>query len=98
MEGLEELRKLFKESMEKAEMEMDKLVKDCPYETRLAVTEWVFKHICKHAKEGGSFRYLIYERLGFDMDAYTPLFYAGGLDISNYFTIPNHNMTKKVTL
>jgi hypothetical protein len=63
-----------------------KLVDDCPYETRLAVAAWVFEAIVKHAEEGGSFRYLIYERLGFDADAYVPLYLAGGLTISNEVT------------
>lgn len=64
-----------------------KLVEDCAYETRLAVTAWVFKHIVDHAKEGGSFRYLIYERLGFEHDAYVPLYQAGGMTISNEFNL-----------
>lgn len=65
--------------------QLDKLVDDCPYETKLAVTAWVFQNIVDHAKEGGSFRYLIYDRLGFNMDAYVPLCEAGGLEISNEF-------------
>lgn len=64
-----------------------KLVEACPYETRLAVTAWVFKHIVKHAKEGGSFRYLIYDRLGFKQDAYAPLYMSGGMVISNEFDL-----------
>lgn len=55
------------------------------YETRLAVTSWVFEAIVKHAQEGGTFRYLIYDRLGFNADAYVPLYLAGGMTISNEF-------------
>lgn len=65
--------------------EMNKLVDDCPYETKLAVTAWVFRNIVDHAQEGGSFRFLIYGRLGFDTDAYVPLYEAGGMEISNEF-------------
>jgi hypothetical protein len=65
--------------------DLDKLVEECPYETKLAVTAWVMKHIVEHAKEGGSYRYLIYERLGFSLDAYVPLYDAGGMEISNEF-------------
>lgn len=65
--------------------ELDKLVEDCPYETKLAVTAWVFRNIVEHAQQGGSFRFLIYERLGFDTDAYVPLYEAGGMEISNEF-------------
>lgn len=68
-----------------------KLVDECPYETRLAVTAWVFDHLCKHATEGGTFRYLIYDRLGFDMDAYVPLYMAGGMTISNEFDLSPPN-------
>lgn len=65
--------------------ELDKLVEDCPYETKLAVTAWVFRNIVNHAKEGGSYRYLIYDRLGFKEDSYVPLYNAGGMEISNEF-------------
>lgn len=64
-----------------------KLVEDCPYETRLAVAAWVFKAIVEHANEGGTFRYLIYHRLGFGPDAYVPLYNAGGMTISNEFDL-----------
>lgn len=64
-----------------------KLVEECPDETRLAVAAWVFKAIVDHAREGGTFRTLIYGRLGFGPDAYTPLYMAGGMDISNEFTL-----------
>jgi hypothetical protein len=64
-----------------------KLVEDCDYETKLAVAAWVFGHIVDHATEGGSFRYLIYDRLGFGPDAYIPLYNAGGMTISNEFEL-----------
>jgi hypothetical protein len=61
------------------------LVEKCDYETKLAVTAWVMKHILDHANDSGSFRHLIYNRLGFNTDAYAPLLVAGGLEISNEF-------------
>ena len=66
---------------------LNDLVENCHYETKLAVTAWVFKNIVEHAREGGSYRYLIYDRLGFDADAYVTLFEAGGMEISNEFDI-----------
>lgn len=63
--------------------ELDKLVEKCDYDTKLAITAWVFKQLTEHNKEGGSYRYLIYNRLGFTPDAYVPLYDAGGLEISN---------------
>jgi hypothetical protein len=65
---------------------VQKLVDDCDSDTRLAITEWVMHHIVKHATEGGSFRYLIYDRLGFGPEAYVPLC-ADGFTISNEFDL-----------
>jgi hypothetical protein len=52
--------------------------------------EWtaiVFEAVLAHARQGGTYRVLIYERLGFDESAYAPLYYAGGMDISNEFVV-----------
>jgi len=49
----------------------------------LKQTVRVFEKIAEHAKEGGTFRTLIYDRLGFGPEAYFPLYLAGGMDISN---------------
>jgi hypothetical protein len=64
---------------------LEDLVEECPYDTKLAVTAWAMKHIVEHAQDPGSFRYLIYERMGFGPDAYVPLYEAGGMEISNEF-------------
>ena len=66
---------------------IDELVKNSDYDTRLAITAWVCKHILDHAKDGGSYRYLIYDRLGFSEDAYGVLQENGALDISNLFNL-----------
>lgn len=65
----------------------EELVSGCDYDTKLAITAWVFEHIVNHAKQGGSYRYLIYSRLGFGPDAYVPLYEAGGMEISNEFDL-----------
>jgi len=81
---------------------IDELVKNSDYDTRLAITAWVCKHILDHAKDGGSYRYLIYDRLGFNEDAYGVLQMAGALDISNLFNlekmedIENHVRKNKI--
>jgi hypothetical protein len=78
------------------------LVEKCDYDTKLAVTAWVFKNIVDHATSGGSFRYLIYDRLGFEIDSYVPLYLAGGMEISNEFDmtrmeeIKNHVVENKI--
>lgn len=54
---------------------------DLDYETRLNVTEFIFEQITKQPP--CSFRKLIYDRLGFNADAYSPLYCAGGMAITN---------------
>jgi hypothetical protein len=79
------------EAMAEHEKDLDKLAESCDYDMKLAVTRWVFKHIAAHGAESGSYRYLIYDRLGFEADAYAPLC-SDGLFISNEFdaeALPN---------
>ena len=57
------------------------------YDQKLASTAYIFEKVCEHALEGGTFRYLIYDRLGFDHDAYILLYGAGGMIISNFFNL-----------
>ena len=71
------------------------LIAKCDYGTRLAITAQVFEKIVEHAKDGGSFRYLIYERLGFGADAYLPLYKAGGMTISNEFCLNKQDEAKR---
>lgn len=56
-------------------------------ETRLACAAHVIRKIVDHGREGGTFRYLIYDRLGFGPEAYVPLYLAGGMHISNEFDL-----------
>lgn len=59
-------------------------------DTRIAVAAGVLSAVRDHAIEGGSFRHLIYERMGFSEAAYLPLFLAGGMDVSNEFLMLAH--------
>jgi hypothetical protein len=86
-EMLDSFAEAIKERERELKEDYPKLVEACPYDMRLAVTAWVFDHLVKHAKEGGSFRYLIYDRLGFKQDAYAPLYMSGGMVISNEFDL-----------
>lgn len=54
---------------------------DLDYETRLKITAYIFEELTKDPP--CSFRRLIYDRLGFKPDAYTPLYQAGGMAITN---------------
>lgn len=44
---------------------------------------WVFRHLYNQTLEGGSFRYLIYDRMGFGPEAYESLYKAGGMVLTN---------------
>lgn len=83
------------EAFEEANKELDDMVEWCDHTMKLAVTRWVMKHIVEHAKEGGSYRYLIYDRLGFGPEAYAPLC-SDGLTISNEFDLNIMEDIKKV--
>lgn len=63
--------------------EFDDLVAKYDYDTKLDIAAWVISKIDEHGVDGGSFRYLIYNRLGFGPDAYVPLYEAGGMNITN---------------
>lgn len=44
---------------------------------------WVFAHVRDALTEGSTFRGLIYDRMGFPPSAYTPLYLAGGMFITD---------------
>jgi hypothetical protein len=53
---------------------MPEMVEECDYTLKLAITQWVFRKIVEHRQRSGSYRYLIYDRLGFEANAYATLF------------------------
>jgi hypothetical protein len=57
----------------------DKLTQD----QRLAAAVVIFEKIFENAREGGSFRKLISDRLGFLQKDYPSLYMAGGMAITN---------------
>lgn len=48
-------------------------------------TGWVLRKLLDHLEEGGTFRYLIYDRLGYAQSDYSELYLRGGQDLSNIF-------------
>lgn len=56
--------------------------KDEAEDVRAETTEQVFKAVCEHMAHGGTYRYLIYDRLGFAPEYYTEL--LSGLSVSNF--------------
>ena len=91
LEGFKEIGKALKDY----DNELAEIADKCDNETKLAVTAWVFKNIVEHAQEGGSYRTLIYDRLGFGPEAYSPLYSAGGMTISNEFDIERMDLIKE---
>lgn len=51
---------------------------------------WVFHHLNEHYGEGGAFRRLIYERMGFDQSAYGVLC-GPGMNLSNLVNYARQN-------
>ena len=94
--SLDEIREAYQKGLEAQKDYFEQLLNECDYDTKLAVTAWVMENIVTHAKEGGSFRYLIYTRLGFNTDAYVPLYDAGGMVISNEFDLNTKDELRKV--
>jgi hypothetical protein len=81
---LKEIIKNCRENKKLVDDEIQKTWDTTDYKTRLYITAYVMRKICDHARGGGTYRYLIYERLGFDVDAYSVLF-PEGMDIANNF-------------
>ena len=46
-------------------------------------TSWVFERLADNLLCPGSFRKVIYDRMGYGPDAYSPLYLAGGMSITN---------------
>ena len=88
MENYEESVKSFQASIKEWQNKHDKIWKDLPEDVRLACADVIFRAIDQHAREGGTFRQLIYDRLGLTMDgAYAVLQCAGALELSDNYDL-----------
>ena len=82
-EKIDEIRIHFKKITELQNQIIEETWKQTDYDTKLYITAYVFKQLEKHMKEGGSYRNLIYNKLGFDTDSYMILQVNGVLDVHN---------------
>jgi len=82
-EKIDEIRIHFKKIIELQNQIIEETWKQTDYDTKLYITAYVFKQLEKHMKEGGSYRNLIYNKLGFDTDSYMILQVNGVLDVHN---------------
>jgi len=87
---LDEISKGVEIIREELTSEQDKLAAEMEYRDKVNIVAWTIRKIVEHAREGGSFRYLIYDRMGFEPDAYAVLYDAGGMEISNHFDLMDH--------
>ena len=55
--------------------------------TRIAVASHIIRQVNSIGRDGGSFRYFIYNLLGFGPEAYVPLYEAGGMTITNEYDL-----------
>ncbi len=71
----------FSEVLDYCMRTLDAADANAPFETpTVQQVAWVFEKICANT---GSYRELIYDHMGFDQSAYTPLYFAGGIAINN---------------
>jgi hypothetical protein len=61
----------------------DALVSKYDDQTKMDIAAWVISKLRAHTLSGGSSRTLVYERLGFGVEAYSPLCEAGAVDVTN---------------
>jgi hypothetical protein len=74
----------------------DDLVSKYDYQTKLDITAWVISKIDEHGNNPGSFRHLIYGLLKFDLDAYVPLYEAGGMNITNELDYERGDLLREI--
>jgi len=93
--AFEELGKAYREAMEEFRKEAEKFWSSLSYEEKLYAVAHVSRVLCEHAREGGTYRYLIYERFGFDFDSYAVLQWSGLLEIHNLISGELKSHSKK---
>lgn len=86
-DSMEKMRKTFREAMLGWQREHDVVWEGLTSEQKLAAADVIFRAIDQHAREGGSYRHLIYDRLGLGHDSYAVLQCAGALTLSNFYDL-----------
>jgi hypothetical protein len=93
-EGSEAIQRAFQKAEKEWQDKHDEMWAKMPEEQRLAATDVIFRKLIEHAEEGGTYRKLIYDRLGFRVGgAYAVLYCAGGMTISNFFELPKKEIS-----
>lgn len=71
--------------------EILKFAREQPDDVRIAVVAETLRAVLENAREGGSFSYFLQDRLGLPAAAYTQLYLAGGMTVTNAFALPDSN-------
>jgi len=83
-EELKDLQKIYRESLEAYDIDSEKYWESLSYEDKLKVFYIVTKRIHKgDVIDRGSFRYVLYDTFGFDMDSYLVGMDSGYMEIHN---------------
>jgi len=83
-DSTKKIKEMLKEERKKGRKEQNKVFGKIPMEKRLEIVAWVLSKLEEHLIEGGTYRTLIYKRMGFDGRAYGAL-YPMGMNLSNAF-------------
>ena len=84
LKRLAEIGEIISEAMKEYDVNANKWWDELPYEQKLMAFYCVCKRIHKgDIKDRGSYRYVLYDVFGFDLDAYTIGMECGYMDIHN---------------
>ena len=83
--SLKAAQKAWKESEDRWERETREKVSRTDTDVLLWQTRETFSAVLRHMEEGGTYRYLIYERLGFGLESYAILLNEG-MGVSNWIS------------
>lgn len=95
LESLESSAELFEAGRVDYDNRAEKFWTNLSYEDKL----YAFHSVCKRIHKGdivdkGSYRYVLYQVFGFDMDSYLIGMDCGYMDIHNYIEVPGDNSTE----
>ena len=94
LEDLAEFTQIYRDARQKYDIESEQYWDSLSYEDKLKAFYIVTKRIHKgDIIDNGSYRYVLYEVFGFDMDSYLVGMDSGYLNIHNNIVVNNANST-----
>lgn len=86
-EDIDAMREGLSQRLAEIDTRFPALIAEADPDLVAAVAAKVLGAVHEHLRQPGSFRFLIYDRIGLGTSAYMPLCLAGGLDVSNYAVV-----------